>query len=575
MSAAWLVYGALAAWRAGSEARAQGWSALGLDALTREAWASQRPWREASLVALVALAITLVGEAAIREAKAWRWIRGANRGLGSIPVCAGLALLALGAPSAVARWAAPRPAADSPNVLIVLVDTWRADHAGFLGYPRPVSPQLDALTAQGVVFERARAHTGWTKPSVATLLTGVLPSRHRALSQPVLALAVRGTQLPPDATTLIEILRGHGWDTGMWSNNPNILPERGFGQGAAHFADYFHAPGRAAGVDPGTIDKVLPDVRRWLATERDPERPFCAYVHVMDPHYPYAAPPPFGGTFDASGDEAELVGPIVDEYLALERAPDRVSPERRAHFVDSYDEELLFVDAHLGPFLAEVRQRHPNTVIVLAGDHGEEFLEHGQFGHGQSIYEELVRVPLVVWAPGLAPRRVATQVRLMDVVPTLLELAHLELPAPHLQGRTLLPVIDGTESADRLVPFESGGDERPPWQWRGISDGRWKLVRREKDLPTSRPVPLLTNFDSTEERPYWRLFDLETDPGETKNLIDEQRARAEQLFAALQEHGWFMAPEQLLRLRAARTHMTAVDQRELEKLGYAQSKRDR
>jgi arylsulfatase A-like enzyme len=178
-------------------------------------------------------------------------------------------------------------------VLFVLVDTWRADHVGFLGYERDVSPRLDALAREGVVFERAKAQASWTKPSVATLLTGLLPSRHHAVSQAIPETPVRAFRLNPRLTTLVELLHGRGWQTAMWSDNPNITPPVGFDQGAESFRDYFHEPCHAE--DCGRIEEVVADVQRWLAEERDGARPFCLYVHVMDAHYPFEPPPEVRG----------------------------------------------------------------------------------------------------------------------------------------------------------------------------------------------------------------------------------------------------------------------------------------
>ncbi|MEW6074498.1 MAG: sulfatase [Planctomycetota bacterium] len=555
-----------------SEAAIQGWRELGLGWLMLDRWASVFPWRAAGGAALATLAAMLAaerfGETRLRFLAPLHRV---NAVFGHAGTAAVLLALALFLPRAAARWTQPVPPPGSPNLLFVLVDTWRADHAGFLGYAREVSPRLDELAARGVVFERAISPSGWTKPAVATLFTGLLPSQHLAVSVPVPGVPTRGISLPPPMTTLIEILRGRGWDTAMWSPNPNIVPHLGFAQGAAHFADYFNHPERTREHMPGRLDRMLPAVRRWLAAERDSDRPFCAYVHVMDPHYPYEAPAPVACTFDRSGLAFRLDGPTCDGYRDGTRDLANVTPERRQALVDAYDEELLFTDLHLGPFLAEVLAAHPDTVVVLAGDHGEEFLEHGGFGHASTLYEELVHVPLVLWAPDLAPARIPAQIPLVDVFPTLLELLGVAAHAPPgLQGTSLGPILAGAETADRLAPLESGGDQRPAWQWRGLSDGRYKLLRREEDLPTAKPVPPLGPEDRLLSRPAWFLFDLAADPGETKNLFatPEGEARARALFATMEERGWYVPPREVLRLRAVRTEAGA-DIDLLRDLGYA------
>ncbi len=558
-----LAYGGYRAWSAQVANR---WNALGFDWLTLDLWSRLTFWKHASMAAGVALVLALVLELLARKESLrglGKWTRLAGH---PIPALA-LLLLALFLPARLAAWTQPSPPAESPNVLFVLVDTWRADHAGFLGYERDVSPNLDRLVERGVVFENAIAQSGWTKPSVATLFTGLLPSRHRAVSQPQIGMPVRGISLLPGVTTVVEILRAKGWDTGMWSNNPNILPIRGFDQGARHFVDYFAK--RTPERDAGRAEWMLPDVRRWLADEREADRPFFAYVHIMDPHYPYVAPPPFQGKYDRSGLDFQLAGPLIDEYMRGDRDLSEVSPEMLQRIVDIYDEELCYVDHYLGPFLEEVMQRYPDTLIVLSGDHGEEFLEHGQFGHSHSIYSELTHVPLVFWGPDLAPARIPHQVRLMDVMPTLLDAVGLDqLVPPGVQGTSLLPVLDGSETGHRLAPMESGGDERPAFQWRGISDGTYKVIRRENDLETRKPVPSIAPWD-TGERPYWLLFDVNRDRGELDNLYASQEERALALFKEMIDADWYRPPEDVLQMPAARGDDGGVDLDLLRKLGYA------
>ncbi len=321
---------------------------------------------------------------------------------------------------------------------------------------------------------------------------------------------------------------------------------------------------------PGRSERMVPDVHEWLESTRDPDRPFCAYVHVMDPHYPYRAPKPFAGTWDKSDLEFNLDGPTCDGYRTGERDLSHVTPEMIQKIIDIYDEELLYADHYIGGLIEEVRAKYPNTVVVLVGDHGEEFLEHGGWGHASTLYEELVHVPLVIWAPDLAPTRVPGQVPLMDVFPTVLELLGLATAAPQdIQGTSLGPMLGGTETADRLAPLETGGDQRPAWQWRGLADGRKKVLRREEDLPTAQPIPPLGDWEKILARPTWFFFDLHDDPGEQRNLFDdggEDEARA--LFQTMEDRGWYTSPREVLRLRAMHAR-TMGDPDALRDLGYA------
>lgn len=556
---AFLVAGVLRTWR---EVSVQGWTALDLDWLVLERLARERALVPALVAGALALTLVLVAR---RRAALTRVLRPALSALGSPGLVLSALLLAFLVPGVIARSARPTPPREAPNVLFVLIDTWRADHAGFLGAARPVSPKLDALAAEGVVFERAMAQASWTKPSVATLLTGLLPSRHHAVSQAIAETPVRAFRLNPRVTTWIEVLYGRGWQTAMWSDNPNITPPVGFAQGAEYFRDYFHEPCHEESC--GELPELLADVERWFAEERDPERPFCAYVHVMDAHYPFQPPEEFRGRFDENPSDLDLTGPIVHDYMTGERSEANLTPERMESMIARYDEELLAIDHRLGAFIERLRAEHPDTIIVLSGDHGEEFMEHGNLGHSHALWNELMHVPLVIVAPGLNPRRVQTQVRLMDVAPTLLELVGLEHALPGMQGESLLPVVAGLETDDRPAPMEVGGDQKPCWQWRGISDGKLKVLRREADLPTLKAIPQLSPEDA-EARPFWHVYDLDEDPRELDNLARERAEEGRALFAELERLGWYTPPEALLGLKAGALQVTPAQSDELEALGY-------
>ena len=553
----------LAFLRARDEAALQSWTEQGLAWLTLERFAAERATSPALLAAGVALALLL---ATRRVARLGALVQRARLDLLGHPLCILPALLvAFVLPGVVARGTRPEPARQAPNVLFILIDTWRADHTGFLGYEREVSPNLDRLAKGGVVFERALSQSSWTKPAVATLLTGLLPSQHHAVSQAIPETPVRAFRLNPRLTTFIELLHGLGWQTAMWSDNPNITPPVGFAQGAESFRDYFHQPCHAEHC--GELPEILSDVDRWFAETRDAARPFCLYVHVMDPHYPYEPPPETRGRFDRKPSDLQLTGPIVHDYMTGKRSEERLTSERLISLVDRYDEELLALDGQLGPFLERMRRENPNTVIVVSGDHGEEFYEHGNLGHSHALWQELVHVPLLVWAPGLAPKRVTTQVRLMDVAPTILELVGLERGLPGAQGSSLMPVLAGLETADRPAPMEVGGDQKPGWQWRGLCDGRMKLLRREKDLPTLHSIPSLGDEDAG-PRPGWQLYDLATDPQERTNLFAERGDEAKRLFAELEQRGWYVAPEALLGMQATALQLDPQQSDELNQLGY-------
>jgi arylsulfatase A-like enzyme len=523
-------------WR---DAGAQRWETLGYDWLVYDLWARAWEIKEAAAGAGLTLALALLAEKLVGSQFAIGRLLVWGQQLAAKPaIVVGLALLTFAVPPLVASMTRPATPEGAKNVVYVMVDTWRADHVGWMGYDRPVTPKLDPLVRSGVVFERAVSASSWTKPSVATQLTGLLPSVHGAVSQPMSGVAVNGTMLPPDMTTWVETLRARGWETGMFSNNPNILPSHGFDQGAAHFVDYVNHPDRKGelqqedAIDPGRAEFMLPDAREWIDAQAESGNRFAAYIHLMDPHYPFVAPAPFKGTFDKTGSDFQLDGHLCGQWIDGSLPRVDIGPLELERIKAIYDEEILYTDHYVAPFIEGILRDYPDTVVVLVSDHGEEFLEHGQIGHSQSLYAELVNVPLVIWAPQLEPARIEWQVRSYDLLPTLLELAGAargEGDEP-LFGTSLVGMQDG----HRVALMEVGGDERPPWHWRAVSDGEWKMVERLENRPdksetwVSKPIPSLSPREA-DGLPFNELFQVSTDRMEMQDRWKDETARGRAL----------------------------------------------
>ncbi|MBC8405540.1 MAG: sulfatase [Planctomycetes bacterium] len=559
---------------------AQEWASLDYKWLGLDLWSRAWEIKEALAGAGLTLILALIGERfASNSFVGLRLVRWGNRLASRAWTVAVLAFLALGLPRMAASLTQPDAPQQAPNVLYVMVDTWRADHVGWLGYERDVTPQLDKLVEKGVIFEHAISSSGWTKPSVGTQLTGLMPSTHQAVSQPMTGIDVHGVDLPPDRLTWIEVLRAQGWDTAMWSNNPNILPTHGFDQGAGYFVDYINHPEKRnptdddAGFDRGRAERMLPDVREWIDNSWDRSRPFAAYLHILDPHYPYVAPAPFKGKFDKTGLDFQLDGIICGDYMEGEADPADVTPEMLERINAIYDEEIAYVDHYLAPFLIKIQAEFPNTVVVLVSDHGEEFMEHGWFGHGQSIYSELVNVPLVIWGPSLTPQRVPWQVRLMDLYPTVLDLAGVsppDEPSVPYQGENLVDM----EEAHRIAPMESGGDERPPWHWRGLSDGEWKVIERLEVNPNDHEtwlkreggIPVLNQEAEEIDMNYMEIYQISQDSIEQNNLIKPELQRARSLLQLMQENGWYHRADYVNAFGTSST--MGASEEDMERLGY-------
>ncbi len=331
-----------------------------------------------------------------------------------------------------AWWGAPVVTADreAPLAIIYLVDTLRADHTGVYGYPRATTPELDAFARDAIVFDAAVAHASWTKPSVASILTSRLPGQHRAVQL--------RDPLDPSNVTVAERLHERGWATGAAIANSVIYgAESTFDRGFEVFAG-LHGPDDRPSKLVGA-DVVVDSALAFLRSRRG--LPTFLYVHTMDPHVPYEPPAPFDRMFEPFP---------TPEHPAHDPRTDYKEPLDRERMIGQYDGDIAFGDHEFGRFVRELKAAglYEDALLVFLSDHGEEFLDHGRWLHGRSLFDELIRVPLVVKLPGNrgAGTRVAGQVQGLDVVPTVLEAMGLPL-TPDLGGQPLQRMLAGDAKA--------------------------------------------------------------------------------------------------------------------------------
>ncbi len=392
--------------------------------------------------------------------------------------------------------AAPRPA--GPSVLIVAVDTLRADALGSHGAPGDPTPALDALARRGTRFSEARAHAPWTLPSFASLFTSRPPHRHGAGGRLGAFQA-----LSADARTLAEVFQDAGYRTGAVTNVDFLTAPFGTLQGFQHQDALAPQDNRSARDARATTDAAI----AWLHGVGD--APFLALVHYFDPHAVYAPPPDERRRFARPGDaESGWTFGTREEVVGHRTGRLAVDAElmERAHAL--YRGEVAHVDAQVARLLAEVEAlgRGDDLVVVLTSDHGEEFFDHGGWEHGHTLHDELLRVPLVLAGPGVPAGAVrADPVGLIDVAPTLCRLAGLEV-SPAFLGRDLLD--EGPERAHLAL----GNFWGPAWaSWRV---GREKLV-----------------VDGAGRA---RLYDLGRDPGEREDVSAQRGDRTRALRAELE-----------------------------------------
>ncbi|HYH47753.1 MAG TPA: sulfatase-like hydrolase/transferase, partial [Thermoanaerobaculia bacterium] len=359
------------------------------------------------------------------------------------------------------------------NLVVVTLDTTRADRLGCYGSEDVLTPHLDRLAARGTLFEQAVSATPLTLPAHSSLFTGLLPGGHGVRDN-------GGFHLAEERLTLAEILRDKGWATGGFVAAYVLDRRWGIAQGFDHYLDDFDLS-KFKSVSMGDIqrpgDEVVKHGLEWIRTvsgggNGGAEKPFFAWLHLYDPHTPYAPPEPFAGQYAGR----------------------------------PYNGEIAWTDEVVGRLLdgLDGLGLTGRTLVAVIGDHGESLGEHGETGHGFFVYEPTTRVPFLLAGPypGLAGRRVPGVVRQIDLLPTLLELLGVEAPAT--QGQSLVPAILGRPDAPVLTGYSEAFYARYHYGWselRALRQGRWHFI----------------------EAPRPELYDLEADPGEQRNLASAER----------------------------------------------------
>jgi arylsulfatase A-like enzyme len=474
-----------------------------------------------------------------------------------------LALTLAGTALASRSLAPPRPAASTapsipadlagkPNLILVMVDTLRADHLSCYGGTRVDTPNLCSLVADGGSIFDGFSHASWTKPATATLLTSLLPSSHGATTKPA--------ALSEEVTLLSEVLQEHGYTTGGIISNTNLAKSYGFDQGYDEY--HYLAPDYLAGAQESSSKLVLYQIARrvWFRLkpglrfgdfyqaaevvnevafdflERHRDGRFFLFLHYMDPHDPYSEHPWNGRGIDR----------------ATHQNPD---PSWAASMHELYLGEISYLEEHFGRLLARLRELdiYDDAVIALVSDHGEEFHEHGGWWHGLTLYEEQIRVPLLVkWRNGARP--VAEDARgsvvgLLDVSPTLLAQAGAAVPQS-MQGVDLTLAPSARPERNQRVFAEEDHEGNV---LHAIRTGEWKYIAANPGSPRGLP-----------ER---ELFHVARDPHETKDLSGAETARV----ADLQRHA--EAQQKFARshaTQASEAELTAAEEEALRQLGYVE-----
>jgi len=475
---------------------------------------------------------------------------------------------------AVGFWANPLMIGTAPrrrpNILLYVVCTLRPDHTSLYGYSRKTTPFLDAFAASSTVFDDAVAQAPWTKPSVASLMTSVHAYTHGLVNDT--------DAIPPGAATLAGQLRQAGYTTASIVANPFAGRASGLDRGFNYMMEYpvvlrHRAEHLDRGTDSAAINRAIGP---WL--DEHAAEPFFLYVQSTDPHAPYRPPAEFEAKFARPGDtpafdalygrlrdiRAYGGGATVTREEIRSKGADPAAYIRQS--VDRYDAEIAHNDRQIEQLIGKLKKLgvYDNTLIVIASDHGEEFWEHGFGAHGHSLYNELIRSVLLIRTPGQqAGRRVAEPVQLIDVMPTILELAGAAA-APTMQGQSLAPLLKGQPFRRAAPAFSSklalprarpgGGVPENLTDTIALVGKEWKLLyRTQPDRAGLRQM---------------ELYDRRADPGETVDLSSRRSPVAARLKDEIVR--WIGAQNQIRKLLgpAGQSKLDPQTIERLRSLGY-------
>jgi arylsulfatase A-like enzyme len=408
-----------------------------------------------------------------------------------------------------------------PHLVLIVLDTLRADRLGTYGNTRGLTPFLDQLAARGTRFANAYAPSSWTCPSIASLFTSRYPSQHgvtnfeAALNESEVMLAQR--------------LSERGYDSAGFTANFRVTQAFGYTRGFAYWEDYF---GDEKTTPKQRGSRLRADSLRWIEARPAPDEPLFLYLQYMEPHMPYTPPEPFLSRFATPASEA--VRAAANDKLVNMRVRE-LSDDEVALLASLYDAETASLDEELRLLFAELERLGvlTNAVVIIAADHGEEFREHGFMSHGMTLFEPGIRIPFLLLAPGYEGGRVIDEsVSLLDVAPTVLDL--IGAPAePHFVGRSLVPLLTPGNPLLRARALVASWLTSPPppdlltelHPTLGLTDLRVHRAAYLR-LPGKLIVPSVGEPE---------FYDLATDPDERRPKTIRQGEPAAELYTALQE----------------------------------------
>ncbi|MFZ5845497.1 MAG: sulfatase [Patescibacteria group bacterium] len=404
------------------------------------------------------------------------------------------------------------------NVVFVSFDTLRAKNVHALGYPRNTTPNLDKLAKTGFTFNQAMSVAPWTLPSTMSWFTGAYPSQHKVLNK--FTLLPSGEEkltnlgdLSPSFKTLAEIFRENGYWTGGFTGGAGVDHQFGFNQGFEVYTD----EGNFAG-----FRESVPQALNWIKAHKD-EKMFV-FLHGYDVHGQYVPEGGYDRRFVDFDYQGRLTGSKEEQKELREEGLARgsifLTPEDVRFLTALYDEKIQRADSEFGRFIAQYHELGlmEKTIFVITSDHGEELYEHGRIDHGQSLYDELLHVPLIILVPGVPGKIIETQVRSIDLMPTILELTAISPPESvkkQMAGTSLVPLLRGQKLKLDVFPE---------------TDYRYAIFKRS--IRTRNNWKYILDLENKLEE----LYDISSDRNEQDNLVNNKKDQLGRLRQLLRKH---------------------------------------
>ncbi len=422
---------------------------------------------------------------------------------------------------------------DGPNVILISLDTTRADRLSSYGYSRNTSPNIDKLAAQGVLFENAYSQAPWTLPAMATVHTSLYPTEHGVIYGNV---AIKGNLI-----TLAEYLKNNNYKTMAITTHSFVDSNHGFSQGFDIFDELNHR-----GNDDISSERISQKAIELISDNKDDK--FFLWVHYFDPHAAYINHEEYNYGQNPNGNY-----PDVLKAVPLNNDDYDLNPEFVQYVNDVYDEEVSFTDRSVGKVIDALSDMglKEDTVIILTVDHGEELFDRTRFGHGNNTYEELIHVPLIIYDPSqkeLAGTRIKHAVETRKIPKTIVEVCGIE--NSHFGGENLFEIAKGDKDSQSYFAFSEGSSTRSDGTIKHAIIGKnWKLIKNLGE----------NSFE---------LYDLENDPGEKINLIESEEPENVTMRNELYSELSGFKKERLVELE--KVEFTKQELEELKALGYLQ-----